>query len=52
MGYSITSNLSINHWEKRNFKPIGDSVNKAEFLDLGKALIIYIDYLMFYLVNM
>ena len=30
-----------------NVEPIGNSSHKAEFLALGKALNIYIDYLMF-----
>ena len=36
------------HWQKLNFEPIGNSAHKAGFLALGKALNIYIDYLMFY----
>ena len=35
-------------WEKQNFEPFGNSGYKAGFLALGKALNIYIDYLMFY----
>ena len=36
------------HWEKLNFEHIGNSVHTEEFLALGKALHIYINYLMFY----
>ena len=36
------------HWEKWNFESNGNSALKEEFLVLGKALNIYIDYLMFY----
>ena len=35
------------HWEKQNFKPIGNSAHNAECLVLGKILNIYIDYFMF-----
>ena len=51
--YFKFKNLSKN-WEKhvfhrkiRNFEPIGNSEHATEFLTLGKALNIYIDYLMF-----
>ena len=35
------------HWEKQNFKPIGNSAHNAECLVLGKFLNIYIDCFMF-----
>ena len=47
-------NLAMNrekyffHCEKDHFELIGNSAYKAGFLALGKALNIYIDYLMFY----
>ena len=37
------------HWEKWNFELIVNFVNNTQFLVLGKALNIYIEYLMFYL---
>ena len=36
------------HWEKQNFDPIRNSAQKVEVLASGKALNIYIDYLIFY----
>ena len=33
---------------KWNFEPIGNSAHTVKLLTLGKALIIYMDYLMFY----
>ena len=56
MRYSITSNLRIikelaKHvfrWEKLNFEHIGNFLHTTEFLALGKAVNIYINYLMFY----
>ena len=52
MIYYITSNLRIyqrtekNMFPISNFKPIGNSAHTAEFLALGKAPNIYIEYLM------
>ena len=45
--FSNESEKIVFHWEKQNFEPIGNSTHKAEFLALGKARNIYIDYLMF-----
>ena len=57
MRYSITSNcnnVSMNmekyvfQLEKLNFEPTANSAHTAERLALGKALNIYINYLMFW----
>ena len=57
MRYSIIldfKNLSVNwdkyvfHEEKWNFEPIANSAHLVKNLALGKALNIYIDYLMCY----
>ena len=37
------------HWKKWNFKSIVNFAHITEFLTLGKALNIYIEYLMLYL---
>ena len=48
--YLKFKNLSKNwekcvfHWEELNFEHTGNSVHTAEFLALGKALNIYINY--------
>ena len=52
--YLKFSNLSKNwgknvfRWEELNLEHIGNSVYTTEFLALGKALNIYINYSMFY----